>query len=193
MLIYCYKIRFHRINLSTFFIKSFGLAHTGRVGSVLLTLCISIERYCSVCHSTCNFRAKSLLLPTPIVFAIVYNLPKFFELRSEVYYEDEDSNTTNVENESVLPNNDSSYLEKDTASNYTTPEPTIIIVGTEIRRNPWYIIIYVFWSKFLLVEIVPYLLMVVMNILIWRKIQEFAKIRRDALGIDEGKQSSIMK
>ena len=123
----------------------------------------------------------------------MYNLPKFFELRSEVLYEDEALNTTNVENESVLHNNDSSYFEKDTASNYTTPEPTIIIVGTEIRRNPWYIIIYVFWSKFLLVEIVPYLLMIVMNILIWRKIQEFAKIRRDALGIDEGKQSSIMK
>ena len=183
-----------KLGISSFFIKRFGLAHTGRVGSVLLTLCISIERYCSVCHSTCNFRgAKSFLLPTPILFAIVYNLPKFFELRSEVLYEDEALNTTNVENESVLHNNDSSYFEKDTASNYTTPEPTIIIVGTEIRRNPWYIIIYVFWSKFLLVEIVPYLLIIVMNILIWRKIQEFAKIRRDALGIDEGKQRSIMK
>ena len=123
----------------------------------------------------------------------MYNLPKFFELRSEVLYEDEATNTTNVENESVLQDNNSSYFEKGIVSNYTTPEPTIIIVGTEIRRNPWYIIIYVFWSKFLLVEIVPYLLMIVMNILIWRKIQEFAKIRRDALGIDEGKQTSIMK
>ena len=127
------------------------------------------------------------------MFAIVYNLPKFFELRSEVYYEDQNSNITNLENESVLQNNDSLHLEKDSAANNTTPEPTIIIVGTEIRRNPWYMIIYVFWSKFLLVEIVPYLLMIIMNILIWRKIQEFAKIRRDALGIDEGKQSSIMK
>ena len=29
---------------------SFGLAHTGRVGSVFLTLSVSVERYHSVCH-----------------------------------------------------------------------------------------------------------------------------------------------
>ena len=39
------------------------------------------------------------------------------------------------------------------------------------------------------VEIVPYFLMVVMNICIWRKIQEFARVRRTALGINEGKKN----
>jgi hypothetical protein len=72
--------------------------------------------------------------------------------------------------------------------NYTMPEPesSVIIVGTDLRRNPWYILIYLFWSKFLLVEIVPYFLMVVMNVLIWRKIQEFARVRSTTLGMNAG-------
>jgi len=183
------------------------MAHIGRVGSVVLTLSISIERYCSVCHSTCHFKAKSLLLPIPIVFAIIYNVPKFFELKSETIYEFPPNNNTSL----IMPIN-SSDLGITSLSNYTTPdvsinqlngsyqdtdispynytmsepESSVIIVGTDLRRNPWYILIYLFWSKFLLVEIVPYFLMVVMNVLIWRKIQEFARVRRTALGINEG-------
>ena len=144
----------------------------------MLTLSITIERYCSVCHATCPFRAKSLLLPLPIMFAVLYNVPKFFEFRSKSSYEifTHESSTSNQ------------TLGQSNATNHTTPEPSIqfYYIVTDLRRNPWYIIIYVFWSNFLLVKIIPYVLMVVMNIQIWRKIQEFANIRRNALGINEG-------
>ena len=156
----------------------------------MLTLSITIERYCSVCHSTCQFRAKSLLLPLPVAFSIIYNIPKFFELRSETFHDNTMPHEMSTDNQTIMQ---MIVSYNDTISNYTTPEPSIIIVGTAIRRNPWYIIIYVFWSKFLLVEIVPYVLMIVMNILIWRSIQEFAKIRRNLLGINEGKTNSSLR
>ena len=189
-----HKSVYHVFNIPfTILIYRFGLAHIGRVGSVMLTLSITIERYCSVCHSTCQFRAKSLLLPLPVAFAIIYNIPKFFELKSETFHENlwdqvDPSDNKTLMTQMIVSYNDTTHFN---LSNYTTPEPTIIIVGTGLRRNPWYIIIYVFWSNFLLVKIVPYVLMIVMNILIWRSIQEFAKVRRNALGINEGKTRII--
>ena len=201
-------------------IFSYGLAHIGRVGSVVLTLSISIERYCSVCHSTCTFKAKSLLLPLPIAFALIYNVPKFFELKSETVYEEicDKNFTNNQENETITHKNMSIHDELSLSTQYDVTEASTIgdqvtmsyhkemnsvancvnesttyIDVTDLRRNPYYIIIYLFWSKFLCVEIVPYVLMIVMNILIWRKIQEFARIRRTALGINDGKLYGILK
>ena len=193
-------------------IFSYGLAHIGRVGSVVLTLSISIERYCSVCHSTCTFKAKSLLLPLPIAFAIIYNVPKFFELKSETVYDEI------CENETFTHKNTSVHDELSLSTQYDVTEAstigdqvnvsyhkemsfvancvnesTIIIGVTDLRRNPLYIIIYLFWSKFLMVEIFPYIVMIVMNIRIFMKIQEFARIRRNALGINDGKLYGILK
>ena len=50
------------ISLFLFFTSSYGLAHVGRVGSVLLTLSVTIERYYSVCHPLRVFRPKKLSL-----------------------------------------------------------------------------------------------------------------------------------
>ena len=174
---------------------------------MVLTLSISIERYCSVCHSACQFKAKSLLLPLPIAFAIIYNVPKFFELKSETVYEEVcDENETTIRSNGSISEELSLSTQYDVTEESTFSdqinvsyqqemnlpsncynESTTYIDVTDLRRNPCYIIIYLFWSKFLCVEIVPYVLMIVMNILIWRKIQEFARIRRTALGINDGK------
>ena len=193
-------------------IFSYGLAHIGRVGSVVLTLSISIERYCSVCHSTCTFRAKSLLIILPVAFAIIYNIPKFFELTSETVYNEICENeafthkNTSVHDELSLSTqydvteastigdqvNVSYQKEMNLAANCVN-ESTIDIGVTDLRRNPLYVIIYLFWSKFLLVEIFPYILMIATTIFILRKIQEFARIRRNALGINDGKLYGILK
>ena len=63
----------------------YGLAHIARVGSVALTMCITLERYYSVCHPMRQFESKSLLLPIAIGFAVVFNIPKFFELKLVTY------------------------------------------------------------------------------------------------------------
>ena len=53
---------------------------------------------------------------------------------------------------------------------------------TELRNSSWYIIYYVFWSKFLLVEIIPWISVIVLTILTSRKIKQFQENRHRLLG-----------
>ena len=54
-------------------------------GSVYCTMAISVERYLVVCHpfytTSKNWSAKRYMIPI-ILFSVIYNLPRFFELRS---------------------------------------------------------------------------------------------------------------
>ena len=54
----------------------------------------------------------------------------------------------------------------------------IDIQDSTLRRNKAYAIGYVFWSKFILVEIIPYFTIVVLNSAIVRKIWKSNKFRR---------------
>jgi hypothetical protein len=59
----------------------FGLVHVWRVCSTYLTVSVTLERYVAVCHPLIRaIKHRYLLIPT-ITFAILYNLPKFFEFR----------------------------------------------------------------------------------------------------------------
>ena len=63
----------------------FGICNIARVGSVFVTMSVTIERYFAIVHPLRVFNQKKLLLPTPIFCTLLYNIPKFFELeRSEV-------------------------------------------------------------------------------------------------------------
>ena len=44
-----------------------------------MTISVSVERYLSVKYPNNTFKIKKYLIPVPIAFAILYNLPKFFE------------------------------------------------------------------------------------------------------------------
>ena len=52
-------------------------------GSILLTICLALERYITVCFPYFKIRhrwsAKNYLIPVFII-SFLYNLPKFFEL-----------------------------------------------------------------------------------------------------------------
>ena len=135
------------------------MAHIGRVASVLLTLCVTLERYYSVCHPMSPLRCKRHLLPASIVFAIIYNLPKFFEIHhSFVAVEQDYGGSTNHSG------NDTNFQIK--------------LVTSDLRLNWWYVTFYLFWSKFLFIELFPYILMVVMNYQIWKRITCLAFVRR---------------
>jgi hypothetical protein len=64
----------------------YGLAHVGRVGSVFVTVSVTIERYLAIVHPLQHFHGKKYLLCTPGIAAIVYNIPKFFEFELRVIY-----------------------------------------------------------------------------------------------------------
>ena len=61
---------------------------------------------------------------------------------------------------------------------------------TWLRQNRWYIIFYVFWSKFILVELVPWVSVIVLTICTWRQIRKF-QVNRDRLLANRRKSSRI--
>ncbi len=63
-----------------------------------------------------------------------------------------------------------------------------ILNATEMRQNYWYVTFYVFWAKFLLVEFIPYILMVGMNYLIWKRIKKLARVGRQVESGATGKR-----
>ena len=65
-------------------IFAYGLLHTFRVGSVYVTLAVTFERFHAIICPLRHFKRKQYMLPACIVFAVIYNLPKYFELQIKV-------------------------------------------------------------------------------------------------------------
>ena len=51
--------------------------------------------------------------------------------------------------------------------------------ATSLRKNKWYIIFYVFLSELVLVEILPWITVIILNISTWKGITKFQKKRQD--------------
>jgi hypothetical protein len=50
-------------------------------------------------------------------------------------------------------------------------------VITKLRKNHWYIILYVFGSEVIFVEILPWITVIILNLLTWRSIKTFQQNR----------------
>ena len=82
-------------------------------------------------------------MPFTFLFAITYNIPKFFELRTHF-----------------------SVLTHET-----------MIIGSNLRRNPVYIGIYLTWMKIVIMEAIPYVTILTLNILILKQVFDGSKFR----------------
>ena len=171
---------------------SLGFVHIARVGSIYTTVSITIERYLSIQRpQTSDDRFKSVLVVFPIFFAIAYNIPRFFELEATV--DGMGVETIEVLNDSITLNNskNSLHVNNTTIVQNCTLNTTYIVEdvgyqGTRMRQHPLYIVLYIFWSKFLFIELIPWCTVFVLNLLIWEKVREFERIRRTSLGIHNG-------
>jgi hypothetical protein len=47
-----------------------------RTGSVYVTMSVTLERYFAIVHPLKHFKVKKYLLPTTILFSVLYNMPK---------------------------------------------------------------------------------------------------------------------
>ena len=65
----------------------FGLLHTFRVGSVYVTLAVTFERFHAIICPLKHFAWKKYLLPASVFIAVVYNIPKYFEMEMKVMSE----------------------------------------------------------------------------------------------------------
>ena len=205
-------------------LRRIGLAHIGRVGSVAVTVSISVERYLNCCHPNEKFKYKSLLLPIPIIFTFLYNIPKFLEIsactRYELFLDNSTMNisspetTTDPENVNLgytvsdnfdvvakISSINSTSFPYDEVTNFTLDyisnetrlnvDDDLEIVDeystchggyktTWLRNNWWYIVFYLGWSKFLLVECLPWLIVIILTICTTKSLKNF-QVNRDRL------------
>ena len=157
-----------------------------------MTVAITIERYLSTCEPTIRQGCKSWLIIISVALAILYNIPRFFELKAvgnDVAMGIEKHNATNenpwLYNSNYTKNDTNSYI--DDGSRVSHDVNTLVIRATALRLNQWYIIFYVFWSKILLVDIIPWATVIILNFCIWKKLESMKEVRRFSLQKDIGK------
>ena len=122
-----------------------------------MTISIAIERYMSVCRPTHRSQYAHLLILSPIIFSILYNIPNFFEIvqcsRGEIYR----TMLTHVDSK------DRPYMETSNVTGiqlfFSSTNDTITVDGfeeaegdngtlcdpyntrtTNLRNNKWYIL-----------------------------------------------------
>ena len=115
------------------------------------------------------------LIPLPIISSILFNIPKFFEIETIQY-----SNSTNN-----IDKTDAQVLLINDSRGLITVE-NVGYRGSTLRIHYWYIILYVTWSKLLLVEIFPWIIIIVLNILIWRRMRQFKATRMKVFCKNDG-------
>lgn len=138
------------------------LAQMCLTGSIYLTLAIAIERYTTVCHPffkvSHRWTARMYILPIA-TFAIIYNSPKFFEL-------------TVITELATQSGNRTGEWACEEHSNQT--EGFVSRIGpTSLRLEPLYIKGYLIYSNLVIHGIIPLLLLILLNIAIYRQIRGF--------------------
>ena len=172
------------------FVYRIGLAHIGRVGSVFVTVAITTERYLESYQPRPEQKIKWQLIVLPIVGAVIYSIPKFFELKV-----DSKAEKTNSVGPEMMPHNvtamldgdyffdnksDYYYSYVDESSNITYIVDDLGYSATALRLNNWYVVLYIFCSKFIFVDIIPWVTVIVLNFKIWKKLKDIHRIRRQA-------------
>lgn len=123
----------------------YPLAAMAQTVSVYLTLTVTLERFVAVCHplrarSLCTYGRAKLYVIVIIIFSIVYNAPKFWEVAEEVKY--------------------------DTRLNQTV----YCAVASKLRRQTLYIRIYVHWSYLIFLYFIPFTSLAILNAAIYKQV-----------------------
>ena len=109
-----------------------------------------------------------LLIPISWAAAILFNLPRFFEFKTtptilvEVNRNGsilQFNNITNISDETLIDGN-SFHLTYD----------------RELRKHPAYVLLYLFWGRIILIELIPYITTITVNVLVRRKLRALSSI-----------------
>ena len=126
--------------------RALPFAQIGSTGSIYFTIAMTVERYLTVCHPfyhhSHTWPTKLYVLPL-LLFSIVYNLPRFFELNVETEIETANSTT------SLQPSwNGSDVLGEipleTTSSDWDMANSTVVykLAPSKFRLNYYYYTIY---------------------------------------------------
>ncbi|KAK9497380.1 hypothetical protein O3M35_004712 [Rhynocoris fuscipes] len=125
----------------------YPIALIAQTCTVYLTLTVTLERFVAVCHplqarSFCTYGRAKLYVILIIIFSILYNLSRFWEVKVEVEY-DMDYNVTMY-----------------------TPVPS------SLRNNQMYISVYIHWLYLLFIYFLPFIILAVLNTAIYMQIRK---------------------
>ena len=174
------------------------IGQVSMTGGVYFTMVITLERYLTVCHPFYMFSRNWSSKPIAVgimVFAIVYNIPKFLEIsttyelcyfnrthteqdvRSLIY----SSKSCEIEtrNRMGLKNYDSGLHENNTidddADVFLKDETMAFykydILPSQMRLNSVYVQVYAVYMNFFINGVGPFALIIVLNVLILRQLQ----------------------
>ena len=143
-----------------------SIAEVAMTGSIYFTMAITIERYVTVCHPfyrvSHSWPAKNIVLPI-VAFSIIYNVPKFFELKT---------------------------IEKGFIITDGQMYPHYAWNLTDLRTNHYYYHIYKIWLNFLLMSLGPFIILVVLNALMLRELIKLAKDNNVTIGLGSSSNRS---
>ena len=182
--------------------KALALLQVAQTGSVYCTISISLERYLTVCHpfyfSGKNWSARRYIIPI-VLFSVLYNMPRFFELRTKYIESDEDvSFNVTKSNETFYSHGQENHLYNETNLSYLFPSNstqqdnkyTTEYISTttdniqnnrgynygfeltSMRQNKYYVSIYIIGLNFIVHGLIPFPVIITLNALLYRELVE---------------------
>ena len=139
------------------------LVHISLTGSVYSTVAISLERYLVVCKPFFTVSHKPLTtkmsVSAIVAFSIIYNIPKFLELKTCYGPEEFAVNSVRHTFQSSREFHLVDKTKTETQINCTEEG----YKATDLRLNSKYYSIYCFWMNLLFMGVIPYLTLVILN------------------------------
>ncbi|XP_043253725.1 FMRFamide receptor-like isoform X2 [Colletes gigas] len=143
----------------------YPLSCIAQIATVYLTLTVTLERYIAVCHplkarSFCTYGRAQLAVLIIVVFSLIYNLPKFWEI--DIY----------------------------TEVHWKYDVTVYCLYPAELRSNDLYVTLYVHWMYFFICYLFPFLALVIFNAAIYlrvrkanRDLQQLSRHQRREIGL----------
>lgn len=164
----------------------FPLAKVSLTASIYSTLAIAFERYLIICHPfyviNNRWSAKRYIIFI-LVFSVLYNLPRFFSFSTfscsdELFTE----SSAALENPINTTTNSSTNISKEMNCTAGTTE----VRPTALRLNYYYYSVYLFWMDLCVMEFLPIVLLIVLNMLVLKSFRKKLKKRLRSHSISAG-------
>lgn len=143
----------------------YPIAMIAQTVSVYITLTVTLERFVAVCHplrarSLCTYGRARWYVIVIIIFSVLYNLPRFFEVTCKEYDYPEYNMTV------------------------------YCIEASNMRAEPMYVSFYIHWMYMVFLYIIPFISLAILNACIYKQVrranaerQRLSRLQRREIGL----------